>query len=155
MRMHSHPVGLDLWFLVGPFIYFHSLCERTAKALARLRRCAGSPEPSLVAHVISIIIAWAGLFRGFLIHIVVYCNTTGSRPDWIWIVWRSTSKIRITYNKFRKFKTWLVHKNQKCILYFNEVLSGCIRDSNLSTTHRLFWGLLIRYRRHLPFLWWH
>ena len=35
------------------------LSVRTAKALARLRRCAGSPEPSLVAYVISIIISWA------------------------------------------------------------------------------------------------
>ena len=36
------------------------LCVRTAKALARLRRCAGSPEPSLVAYLISTIISWAG-----------------------------------------------------------------------------------------------
>ena len=35
-RMRSHPEGLDLWFLVEPFGYFHTLCERTAKALARL-----------------------------------------------------------------------------------------------------------------------
>ena len=61
-RMHSHPFGLDVWFLVGPFIYFHTLCVRTAKALARLRRCAGSPEPSLVAYVISTIISWAHIF---------------------------------------------------------------------------------------------
>ena len=31
-------------------------------ALARLRGCAGSPEPSLVAFVISTIISWAGSF---------------------------------------------------------------------------------------------
>ena len=48
-RMRSHPVGLDVWFLAGPFIYFHTSCVRTAKALVRLPRCAGSPEPSLVA----------------------------------------------------------------------------------------------------------
>ena len=60
MCMPSHPVGLDVWFLVRPFVYFHALCVRTAKALARLRGCAGSPEPSLVAHVISTIISWAG-----------------------------------------------------------------------------------------------
>ena len=47
----SHPVGLDVWFLVGPFDYFHTSCVRKAKALARLRGCAGSPEPSLVAYV--------------------------------------------------------------------------------------------------------
>ena len=33
---------------------------RTAKVLARLRGCAGSPEPSLVAYVISTIISCAG-----------------------------------------------------------------------------------------------
>ena len=59
-RMRSHPVGLDVWFLVGPFVHFHTSCVRTAKALARLRGCAGSPEPSLVAYVISTIISWAG-----------------------------------------------------------------------------------------------
>ena len=55
--MCSHPVGIDVWFLVRPFVYFHTSCVRTAKALARLRRCAGSPEPSLVAYVISTIIS--------------------------------------------------------------------------------------------------
>ena len=59
-RMSSHPVGIDAWFFVGPFVYFHTSCVRTAKALARLRRCAGSPEPSLIAYVISTIISWAG-----------------------------------------------------------------------------------------------
>ena len=44
-RMCSHPVGLDVWFLVGPFVYFHTSCVRTAKALARLR--PGSPEHSM------------------------------------------------------------------------------------------------------------
>ena len=56
-RMLSHPVGLDVCFLVGPFVYFHTSCVRTAKALARLHGCAGSPEPSLVAYVISTIIS--------------------------------------------------------------------------------------------------
>ena len=59
-RMHSRPVWLDVWFLVGPFFYFHTLCVRTAKALARLRGCTGLPEPSLVAYVITTIITWAG-----------------------------------------------------------------------------------------------
>ena len=62
MRMHSHPMGLDVWVWVGSFVYFHTLCVRTAKALARLCGCAGSPEPSLVAYVISSIISWAGSF---------------------------------------------------------------------------------------------
>ena len=60
-RMRSRPVGLDVWFLVGPFVYFHTSCVRKANDLARLRECAGSPEPSVVAYVISTIISWAGL----------------------------------------------------------------------------------------------
>ena len=53
----SHPEGLDVWFLVGPFVYFHTSCVLTVKALGRLRRCTCSPEPSLVAYVT--IISWA------------------------------------------------------------------------------------------------
>ena len=60
IRMRRHPVRLDVWFLVWPFVYFHSSCVRTAKALARLRGCAGTPKPSLVAYAISTIISWAG-----------------------------------------------------------------------------------------------
>ena len=59
-RMRSHPVGLDVCFFVGPFVYCHTSCVRTAMALARLRGCAGSPEPSLVAYAISTIISRAG-----------------------------------------------------------------------------------------------
>ena len=65
-RMCNHPVGLDIWLLVGPFVYFHTLCVQTAKALARLRGCAGSPEPSLVACVISTIISWAGWIKDWV-----------------------------------------------------------------------------------------
>ena len=28
-RMHSHPVGLDVWFLVGHFVYFHTSCANS------------------------------------------------------------------------------------------------------------------------------
>ena len=61
-RVRTHPVGLDVWLsdLVGPFVYFYTSCVRSVKALARLRRCAGSPKPSLVAYMISTIISWAG-----------------------------------------------------------------------------------------------
>ena len=37
-RMCSHPVGLDVWFKVWLFVYFHTSCVRTAKALERLCR---------------------------------------------------------------------------------------------------------------------
>ena len=30
-RMRSLPVGLDVWLLVGPLVYFHTSCEQTAK----------------------------------------------------------------------------------------------------------------------------
>ena len=46
------------WFFVGPFVYFHTSYVRTAKALARLRGCAGSPKPSLIAYMISTKISW-------------------------------------------------------------------------------------------------
>ena len=62
-RMRSHLLGLVVWFLVGSFVYFHTSCVQTAKALARLRRCVGLPEPLLVAYVISTIISWAGSFH--------------------------------------------------------------------------------------------
>ena len=48
---------MSVFFWSGPFVYFHTSCARTAKALARLRECANSHEPSLVAYVI-----WAGSF---------------------------------------------------------------------------------------------
>ena len=64
-RMCSHPMGLDVWFLVRPFIFFHTLCVRTAKALARLCRCAGPHESLLVAYVISTIISWAASNEDF------------------------------------------------------------------------------------------
>ena len=59
-RMHSHLMGLHVWFSVRSFVCFYSLCVRTAMALVRLRECAGSPEPSLFAYAISTIISWAG-----------------------------------------------------------------------------------------------
>ena len=46
------------WGWMSDFVYFHTSYVRTAKVLARLRGCAGSPEPSLVACVISTIISW-------------------------------------------------------------------------------------------------
>ena len=59
-RMRSHPVRLDVWFLIGPFVYFHTSCVQTAKALARLHGCTGLPDPSLVAYVINTKVSCAG-----------------------------------------------------------------------------------------------
>ena len=59
-RMRRHPVALDVWFSVRPFVYFHTLSVQTMKALARLCGCTGLPEPSSGRYVISTIIPWAG-----------------------------------------------------------------------------------------------
>ena len=50
---HAQPSsGARCLILVEPFVHFHTSCVRTAKAVARLRGCAGSPGPLLVAYVI-------------------------------------------------------------------------------------------------------
>ena len=58
-RMRSHPVQLDVWCLFRPFVYFHTSCTNSEGSGETLE-CAGSPELSLVAYVISTIISWAG-----------------------------------------------------------------------------------------------
>ena len=45
--MRSNPLALHVWFLVRPFVYFHTLCVRTATARVKLCACAVSLEPSL------------------------------------------------------------------------------------------------------------
>ena len=45
------------WGLMSDFFYFYTLCMRKAKALARLRGFAVSPEPSMFAYAISTIIS--------------------------------------------------------------------------------------------------
>ena len=64
-RMRSHPVGLHVWFLVGPFVYLHTSCVRTVQALARLSRCTGLPQPSLFTYVISTIISRVGSITAY------------------------------------------------------------------------------------------
>ena len=49
LRMPSHSAGPGIWLSVWRFLLIHCLYERAAKVLARLRGCAGSPEPSLLA----------------------------------------------------------------------------------------------------------
>ena len=58
--MPSHSEGPGIWLSVWRFFLTHCLYERAAKVLARLRGCAGSPEPSLLAYVISTKFAWRG-----------------------------------------------------------------------------------------------
>ena len=56
----SHPSTARCLIFCRTLCLFHTLCVRTAKALARLRGCTGSPEPSLIAYVIRTMISWAG-----------------------------------------------------------------------------------------------
>ena len=60
LRMPSHSEGPGIWLSVWRFLLIHCLYERAAKVLARLRGCAGSPEPSLLASAISTKFAWRG-----------------------------------------------------------------------------------------------
>ena len=53
MCMCSTLFGLQTWNFSCSFLKVPTTFLRTAKALARLRLCAGSPEPLLVAYVIS------------------------------------------------------------------------------------------------------
>ena len=38
--------------IIWVFSYIHTLCMRAVKAMARMRICAGSPEPSLLGYMI-------------------------------------------------------------------------------------------------------
>ena len=58
--MPSHSEGPGTWLSVWRFLLIHCLYKRAAKVLARLRGCAGSPEPSLLAQAISTKFAWRG-----------------------------------------------------------------------------------------------
>ena len=105
MCMCSHPVELDVWFLVGPFVYFHTSCVRTAKALARLRGCAASPEPSLVAYVISTIILWAGSNKVFSLRkcilFLMYKISVVENAPFIWLTRLKKKHLKIPQNNLK------------------------------------------------------
>ena len=60
MRLHSLWKGSKVRLFAWSFLYIPILREPTVKALARLRGCAGLPEPLLVAYVISTFFTRAG-----------------------------------------------------------------------------------------------
>ena len=76
----------DFWS--DPLSYCHTSCVRTAKALARLRGCAGSLEPSLVAYVIRTLISRAGSFK------VLCQNSHAKQCDFSTILQMKTGKSR-------------------------------------------------------------
>ena len=60
MRMRSPLFGVQTCIFASSFHKVSTTCLRTAKAQARLHLCAGSPEPLLVAYVISTFFSCAG-----------------------------------------------------------------------------------------------
>ena len=62
MRMRSSLLGWETCVFAWSFLKVLITCLRTAKALARLRLCAVSPEPLLVAFVMSTLFSYACSF---------------------------------------------------------------------------------------------
>ena len=124
MRMCSHPVGLDVWCLDGPFVNFHTSCVRTAKALARLRECAGSQEPSLVTCVISHTCDQTRFRRDLPILAPKYeSRPTDQNSRYIWIpIFRFFQKLKLV---FRSPQTLALSKfttgrgNQTLLVFHN------------------------------------
>ena len=145
-RMRSHPVGLDVWFLVGPFVYFHTSCVRTAKALARLRGCAGSPEPSLVAYVISTKISWAGSITDHINVILLSAigKLTSSKLVLIQAGWLRLFRLKHLYMSHFK-KTSMMSFQFRALSYYSgdDVISA---DGTCTCPHssRLWWCQLHR-----------
>ena len=69
LRMPGHSVGPGIWLSVWRFLLTHCLYERAAEVLARLRGCAGSPEPSLLAYAISTKFAWRGPIQQYSLQV--------------------------------------------------------------------------------------
>ena len=76
MRMRSHPVELDVWFLVGPFVYFHTAWMRRLAWAFTGRLCfstiisrAGSFKQKFCALLVELqyfIVDWDRVLNGFL-----------------------------------------------------------------------------------------
>ena len=88
--MPSHSEGPEIWLSVWRFLLTHCLYEWAPKVLARLRGCAGSPEPSLLAWAISTKFAWRGP------HLIDYNKLTfgddiiGENELLIYYMWATT-----------------------------------------------------------------
>ena len=84
-RMRCHPVWLDVWFLVGPFVYCAN--SEGSGETSRMRRL---PEPSLFAYAITTIISWAGSYHQR------YMKWLITKPNFSWLLFLFT----------RYFETW-------------------------------------------------
>ena len=114
---HACALGLHIWMFVRPFIYVHTLCVRTAKALARLR---GSPEPSLFASAISTIISWAGSIIAFQRHkediINVTINKTQSNPNKVITVLTLDTQTWKQYHESKLQILFVIYSLQFCVI---------------------------------------
>ena len=61
-RIRSNPVGLDVCFLVRLFVYFHTSCVRTAKALVSRWRLAWAFAGRLCDKYLNLLMNWLNLF---------------------------------------------------------------------------------------------
>ena len=83
MRMCSYPVGLDVWFFVGPFVYFHTSCANSEGSgeTARMRRLAWAFAGRLYDIYDSwLICSWYEKNAACLMHVwmnllIIYCFT--------------------------------------------------------------------------------
>ena len=80
-NMCSHPGGLNVWFLVGPFVFFHTLCVRTVKALVRLHRlalafggCLCDKDNNLMSWLISLSNLNTGPITGHIVSFDFRCH---------------------------------------------------------------------------------
>ena len=74
MLMRSHPVGLDVWILVGPFVYFHTTYVRAK---------------SLVTYVISTIVIWTG--SNHVLYLMFYVSVDSGPDPAVQPVWLHTA----------------------------------------------------------------
>ena len=113
--MPSHSERPGIWLSVWRFLLTHCMYERAAEVLARLRRCAGSPEPSLLAYAISTKFAWRGpngqsnknkipLSGKHLTGTVTFCCNI----EWAWsFCWLCSVTGGVSWTSFRFIGTWV------------------------------------------------
>ena len=80
----TNRVGQEIYILAWAFIYVPTLCMRAAKALARWRTYAGSPESSVLAYAISTQI----IFQSWVILYMLFANffsccLVSLKPIWL------------------------------------------------------------------------
>ena len=79
--MPSHSEGPGIWLSVWRCLLTHCLYERAAKVLARLRGCAGSPEPSRLAQAISTKFAWRGPYEILSVSETIKTRSRAPKPN--------------------------------------------------------------------------